>query len=223
LRAMVKRVGGDLDVPLNVRVIDWRLQNAFALPGGTVVLTRGLLTNADSATEVAGVLAHEIGHVVNEHPETGLVRALGFIVAAQFIFAGGSETIGNIGTAIVALRFNRAAEVEADGYGLALMQQRAIDPRPLAGFFRRLTAMQTTTIRNKKRVGDSEDDKDAKPETNVQFSKSLEWLSTHPATAGRISRIEAAPEYTTRPVLDPSQWAALRSICGAVTKKKPAE
>ncbi|MEL7544355.1 MAG: hypothetical protein AAGJ70_11330, partial [Pseudomonadota bacterium] len=64
---------------------------------------------------------------------------------------------------------------------------------------------------------------EAERKARARTSKSLEWISTHPATAGRIARIEAAPDYATQPVLTSSDWAALRNICGASGKKKYAD
>ena len=66
---------------------------SFDVPGGQIVLTRGLVRTAGSADEVAGVLAHELGHTLELHPETGLVRAMGLAAAAQLMFAGSAGTV----------------------------------------------------------------------------------------------------------------------------------
>ncbi len=84
-------------MPVRVMLLDWRLVNAFAVPGGQIILTRGLVQTAGSPDEVAGVLAHELGHALELHPETGLVRAMGLTAATQLIFAGSAGTVSNVG------------------------------------------------------------------------------------------------------------------------------
>ena len=87
------------DKPLHARVVllDWSLVNAFAVPGGQIILTRGLVQRAGSSDEVAGVLAHELGHTLELHPEAGIIRALGLAAATQLAFAGSQGTVSNIG------------------------------------------------------------------------------------------------------------------------------
>ena len=63
--------------PLRVRVYDIPIKNAFALPGGHIVITRGLLREATDPEEVAGLLAHEVGHVARHHPEAQMIRIAG--------------------------------------------------------------------------------------------------------------------------------------------------
>ena len=101
-------------MPVRVVLLDWGLVNAFAAPGGQLILTRGLVQKAGSPDEVAGVLAHELGHALELHPEAGLVRGLGLAAGAQLIFAGSSGTISNIGVILTQLRYTRIAEREAD-------------------------------------------------------------------------------------------------------------
>ncbi len=209
------RLKRDGDGVQSIRVIDWGLENAFALPGGQIVLTRGLLQGAESAEEVTGVLAHEIGHVVKLHPETGVVRAMGLTVAAQFIFAGGSETFGGIGTVLVALTFNRAAEREADDIGLKILKQSAVDPKPLAGFFTRMLKKHgfdgDKTLKKEKGETDSAFERRRKLQRGL--AQSLEMFSTHPPSEERVKTINAAATYTPRPVLSDAQWKALKAIC----------
>ena len=79
ISAMQARLaGGDAAVPaLAIRVYDIPVMNAFAMPGGRIVITRALIEKAEAAEEVAGVLAHEAGHVSHRHSEAQLVRATG--------------------------------------------------------------------------------------------------------------------------------------------------
>src|SRR5438067_2076542 len=82
---------------VSVVLLDWSLVNAFAVPGGQIILTRGLVQRAGASDEVAGVLAHELGHTLELHPEAGIIRALGLSAAMQLALAGSQGTISNIG------------------------------------------------------------------------------------------------------------------------------
>ena len=98
---LAKLAEGNPDMPpLRVRIYDIPIMNAFALPGGYIVLTRGLLREASEPGEVAGVLAHEIGHVAHHHPEAQMIRIAGHagvdqrghgnIGGNQYQFTGGA-------------------------------------------------------------------------------------------------------------------------------------
>ena len=175
--------------------------NAFAAPGERVIVTRGLLNFVDSPEELAGVVAHEIGHGLERHPEAALVRALGLTAAFSFLF-GGSEfgsSLGSAGSVLVQMRFSREAEREADTHAIRMLNALGTDTRPFAGFFRRLQARRKDTDRAKKR------------ETRI-----FDVLSTHPPTAERIARIEQAGVRSAGPkvpVLTAAEWKALKAIC----------
>ena len=119
-------------------MIDWALVNAFATPGGQIIMTRGLVQKAGSPDEVAGVLAHEIGHTIELHPEAGLVRAMGLSAAAQLVFAGTHGTATNIGLLLTQLRYTRVAEREADGHAVRILKQAGISAKGFGDFFERL-------------------------------------------------------------------------------------
>ncbi len=197
----------------DVVVVDWGLVNAFAAPGNRIVLTRGLINEAGGPDEVAGVLAHEMGHGIGLHPETGVVRAIGLSAAVELMLGGGGGTLSNIGLLLAQLSYTRAAEAEADETGLALLKDAGISPAGIASFFRRM---------EKKFEGDGND---RKPGENISSDSGASggfagMLRTHPATRDRIRRIEAADKYPVTPALAASEWAALKAICGA---PKPAE
>jgi len=178
----------------DVTILDWSLVNAFAVPGGRVVITSGLLQQARSADEIAGVLAHEIGHTVELHPEAGLVRGVGLWALVQFVFAGSSGTLGNFGMALAQLSYAREAEREADQVGLELLRKAAISPQPLMDFFTRMEG-------------------EAPSSTRGRVSRAWDILSTHPPNPERIENIRRIPSYETRPVLDATSWEALRNTC----------
>lgn len=140
--------------------------NAFALPGGHIVVYTGLLKAADDGEEVAGVLAHEISHVALRHSLRGLVHDLGLrAVLAVFLgdFSGGLW--GDLAAQLGELHYSRALESEADRAGLDRLLRAGIDPRGMARFFAKMAA---------------------RPEGVPEF------LSSHPAGDERLSALRQA-------------------------------
>ena len=119
-----------------------RVVNAFALPGEQIVVLRGLIEEADSPDEVAGVIAHEMGHGLELHPETGIVKALGMSAAVLLIF-GDSSSIGNWGAHLLQLSYTRSAEREADVHALRILKAADISPKGISDFFKRLEPFST--------------------------------------------------------------------------------
>lgn len=167
---MLKELGGKLTqgspYPYEFYIARDPSVNAFAMPGGFVVFHTGLLEKADSAEEIAGVLAHEVQHVERRHGLRGLVHAAGWRIALSLLLgdAGGSvaaawaENLGN-------LNFSRSQESEADALGVQRLLANDIDPHGMAAFFRKLMAEGP----------------------NVPT-----LLSSHPASEDRMHAIEAA-------------------------------
>src|SRR5205085_849824 len=112
--------------------------NAFALPGGPVFITLGLYEKLDNEAELAGVLGHEVGHVINRHASEHMAKGqLGGMLATA-VGVGASDNRGRgYGTAIAAqvanqvlqLKFSRSDESESDSYGIKYMAQAGYDPR----------------------------------------------------------------------------------------------
>jgi beta-barrel assembly-enhancing protease len=187
------------DSPYTIRasVVDRKQVNAFAAPGGYVVLFRGLVERAGSPEEVAGVLAHEIQHVVQRHVTRALVRqaSTGLLLAAMTgdasgVFIYGVEAARTLGT----LRYSRQAEEEADLEGLQLLEAAGIEPAGMVTFFESLQR------------------------TEGKLAEKLGYLSTHPSTAERIARLRTAirtPAAAPEPLLSPEGWAQLKAICPA--------
>ena len=173
----------------SVRVARLGVINAFTLPGGHIIISDRLISFADKPEEVAGVLAHEMGHALELHPETALVRSIG-ISAAAVLLTGNSSNLGEFAALLLQMRYSRDAEREADDWALKLLRRAAVSPRPFARFFEKLEKMHGSD------------------------SGWGELLSTHPATKGRIAHVRHAGNWPTRPLLAPEEWRALRKICG---------
>jgi predicted Zn-dependent protease len=195
LETLVTRLTGAAghDKPFKVIVVDWGLVNAFATPGEQIVLTRGLINKAESPDEVAGVLGHEMGHGIEMHPETGVVRAIGLSAAMELMVGGGGGTLGNMGLMLAQLSYTREAEREADQHALSILRKAAISPRGFGDFFRRVSGMEGTTAKS---------------------SRAFDILSSHPPSEERRRLVERQADYPATPALDSTEWQALREICG---------
>lgn len=161
----------------DVTVVKSDVVNAFALPGGYVVVFTGLMRKAASGEEVAGVLSHELNHVLERHGLERIVKTLG-VVAIVTILVGDQQglagLIERLGIELVTLKFSREQETEADIGGLRLLHKARISPEEgMIRFFDRL----------------AQEDQDR-----------LEWLSTHPMSAGRAEQLrEEVKELPSHP------------------------
>ena len=177
----------------DVSVVDDDVVNAFAAPGGRVVIFSGLLEKTETPEELAGVLAHEIEHVAQRHGTQAVLRQIPLQVFASLMggeMMGAREAAQAIST-LGALRYGRRAESEADREGLKLMAAAGIDPQGMIRFFETLQ------------------------EESPDVPRGLTYLSTHPRTETRIARLrELAAEISaeTEP-LDSARWAATRHRC----------
>lgn len=198
LDRLVARLSAAAQAPrrFKVVVVDWGLVNAFAAPGERIVLTRGLIEKALGADEVAGVLAHEMGHGLEMHPEAGIVRALGLAAATDLLLGGSGGTIANVGVLLAQLSYTREAEREADVHAIRILRESAVSPQGLAEFFARI---------------DKDEQGGKAPRVG---SGSLDLLRTHPQSAERARLVASQPRYSATPALSAPDWSALRGICG---------
>ena len=180
------------DAPFDVRVVDWAVLNAFALPGRRIVLTRSLLEAVGSSEELAGVVAHEMGHGLELHPEASVVRVLGLSAGLKILLSGGGDTIANVGLLLAQLRYTRDAERSADAQAVAILRQAKISAQALGTFFRKLERL------------------DGERKSGVLGA---EILRTHPSIAERVDTIEQIPPYPTEPLLSDAQFQSLKAIC----------
>jgi beta-barrel assembly-enhancing protease len=197
LDALTQRLvaGSAMPYHLEVTVRDSPIVNAFALPGGRVSILRGLLQAAQSPEEVAGVLAHELTHVLKRHPMRNMIASQGMSLVIEVITGGGMG--GSVGTVLATLSYTRAAEEEADAGALQLLDRAGIDTEGFASFFERLSKQEEAQGGKGGGLG---------------FTVPT-YLRTHPATQQRIDAVRAQPLHGKSPALSPAQWRALRSIC----------
>jgi Zn-dependent protease with chaperone function len=137
-----RRLTSDLESRYTFRwhVFDEPHINAFALPGGHVVVYTGLMRTAESADEVAGVLAHEVQHVLLRHSLRGVVRALGWRAVLSILLGdmGTLSGVGEMAAHFGNLKFGREQETAADVDGVALLRRARIDPDGMVRFFETL-------------------------------------------------------------------------------------
>jgi predicted Zn-dependent protease len=128
---IVKRLQAALPEPRAVDVIVLRSReiNAFALPGGTICVNTGLIRELHSAEEMAGVLGHELSHVVNRDPLTLLSRRLGMAALISIMSGGqGGTVLSDAAQTLVDIHYGREAEDRADDFSVRLLARAGIQP-----------------------------------------------------------------------------------------------
>ncbi|MEW9918462.1 M48 family metallopeptidase [Marimonas sp. MJW-29] len=195
LDRLIARLGGERDFgqQVTVSVLDHEMVNAFALPGGFVILFRGLIEAANGPDEVAAVLAHEIGHVISADPTRHALRSAGSIGVLGLLFgdfAGGAAVLF-LTERLISARYSQAAETGADAFAHEVLAEAGISPGALGDMF--------ASMREK--YGDSE-------------GVTAHFL-THPSLGTRIeaARAEVDPEASYSPSMPAADWAALLRIC----------
>ena len=136
--------------------------NAMTLPGGYILVNSGLIRFSDSPEEVAGVIAHELGHVEKRHVLSRMVGEFGLQILFSVLTGGDAVILGELSRSLLSNFFSREQEEEADAFAWDLMCRSGCDPRVLATFFRKL-----------------EDEHPNGPDA-------LEILSTHPHNEARV-------------------------------------
>lgn len=158
-------------LPWQFHVVQDDTLNAFAIPGGHVYVHTGLIAQANTASELAGVMAHEISHITARHTTEQISRQYGLSVLAGLVLGNDPGVVQQIAAQIVAggaiARFSREAEREADEMGIQAMARAGYDPRGMASMFRILLA---NNQRNPGRVE--------------------QFFATHPTTEERIRAAE---------------------------------
>jgi predicted Zn-dependent protease len=179
LQSYVQRIGDALAAKSERPALNWTFRlvddpavNAFALPGGYVYVTRGLMSHLTSEAELAAVIGHEIGHITARHTVSMISKAqlanvglmLGMILRPEL------QNYGNLaeaGLSVLFLKYSRDAERQADDLGLRYVSRSDYDPRPMADVF--TTLERVSALEKKGRVPG--------------------WLATHPDPGDRRARI----------------------------------
>lgn len=197
LRNYVTKIGQKIvphterkDVTYTFTLLDSPVVNAFALPGGYVYVTRGILTLANSEAELAAVIAHEIGHVTARHSaerySTSVLTGLGATILSAAINVQGASQALNLGANLYLSSYSRSQEHEADDLGVRYLSRAKYDPTAMAGFLRSLEASSALEALETGRN-----------------TKTPSYLSTHPVTAERVTRsAQAAASYPQQAALD---------------------
>ena len=140
----------DAKVPFTIKVIDTDEINAFALPGGFFYVNSGLILAADNEAELAGVMAHEIGHVAACHVAREQTRGnivnlasipLIFVPGGWAVYEGAQVALG-IGVPLTFMKFSRNFEAEADFLGMEYMYKAGYDPQSFISFFEKIEAQE---------------------------------------------------------------------------------
>ena len=191
LEALVARLAAvaELPVPLKLSVVRRPETNAVALPGGRIYVFEKLIGEARSPDELAGVIAHEIGHVAHRDGTRSVLQTAGLSLLFGLVlgdFVGGGAVVLAAKT-VLKLAYSREVETAADLYSVALMEQAGGDPRALGVFLQRVAGVS---------------------------EPGMKILLNHPEAKARADIINARSADKPRtPLLSSDDWATLKRIC----------
>jgi beta-barrel assembly-enhancing protease len=146
--------------------------NAFAVPGGTIIVNSGLLQKTDSPNELAAVLAHEVQHVEQRHSLKNMLNSAGIAAVVLLVLGDSNAVMMIMAQQISTQYFSRQVEAEADLKGLHLLDKNHIDASGMATFFKKMEAEYKNNDGVVKKGGPT-------------------WFSSHPETLARIQAAEA--------------------------------
>lgn len=184
------RTAGGIDTAFDAHVLMSKVPNAFALPGGKIYLLDGLLQQARSADEIAGVLAHEIGHVRHRDGVRRLIQTGGtsFLMGLLFGDVTGAGAAIFVARSMVDASYSRDQEAAADAFAVGVMHNLGRSARPMGELLLRITGPKDKT--------------------------GLSILSGHPVSEARLAAMTRQDRPATGPeLLTPAQWRALKGMC----------
>lgn len=161
----------------NIVVVRNEEVNAFALPGGNIVILSGLIQFSENPEEVAAVVAHEMAHVEKRHVIDRLMTELGLQVVFGVLVGGDAVILSEISKTLTSTYFSRQQEKEADDFALDLLRRCGIHPSSLGTLFRRM-------------------------KSQYRSHDEFEWLMSHPTTNARIKsafEYEIEEDFVSRP------------------------
>ena len=180
------------DLDWHFAVVNTDVVNAFALPGGYVYVNRGVLARADNASELAGVLGHEIEHVVRRHSVKQMEQMqgaqFGVTLACALTNVCGNQAAAaaiNIGGAAVFAKFSRQDEIQADEGGFQNVLHAGYNPNGMLTFFQKLLSEEQASGGGSSAVSN--------------------WFSDHPGTQDRIADIQRMLSQTSQSQLQGTQ------------------
>jgi predicted Zn-dependent protease len=193
-------------LPWHFAVVDVPVVNAFALPGGYIYMTRGILAFLNDEAQLAGVLGHEVGHVTGRHAAQQYSRAtgagLGLLLGSVLVpEVGALGGIAESSIGLLFLKYGRADELQADELGVRYASRAGWDPAGVQGMLSTLDRIAGAT------------EEKAVPN----------WLATHPAPADRVERVQAAIKAasTSSAVFESNRDEYLRRIDGMIYGDNP--
>jgi Zn-dependent protease with chaperone function len=193
LKQLRDAVGLDADVQSAVLATD--IPNAFALPGGKVYLLNGLLAKAENPDEIAGVLAHELGHLKHRDNMRGMIYDGGtsFLIGLLFGDVTGSGAMIYASRSLITASYSREAEQNADSVTIEVMHKLGRSPKPMGELLFRVTGKE---------------------------GGNLSILAGHPLTEDRLKRMTSEDRPASGPpLLTAEEWSALKGICEQPAKK----
>ncbi len=183
VNAYMNRLGDSLAVLVDDQGRNWRFSivddpeiNAFAVPGGYIYVNKGLIMKAQTLSQLAGVVGHEIAHVTQRHSvqqmekgqKVGIGATLACILQPSFCQNGGGDLL-NLGATAIMAKFSRGDEAEADQFGVKYVLRAGIDPRGLPEMFEIMLAAR-----------------------DAKGGGSSSWLASHPIEEDRIAATRRA-------------------------------
>jgi Zn-dependent protease with chaperone function len=184
------RESAGLDTSIQTAVLSSPIPNAFALPGGKVYLFNGLLAKAENPDEIAGVLAHELGHLKHRDSIRNLIYNGGtsFLIGLLFGDITGSGAVIFASRSLVSASYSREAEQNADTVSIDVMHKLGRPTKALGELLFRVSGKEV--------------------------DKGLSILSNHPLTEDRLARMRAEDRPPSGPaLLTAEEWASLKAIC----------
>jgi Zn-dependent protease with chaperone function len=185
------RNAGGLDTSVQSAVVSSEIPNALALPGGKIFVFDSLIAKATSPDEIAGVIAHELGHLKHRDNMRGLIYNGGtsFLIGLLFGDITGSSAVIFASRTLVTSSYSREAETAADTFSIDVMKKLGRPPKAMGELMLRVTGKEG--------------------------GRGLTIISTHPLTEDRLARM-SREDQTARgaPLLTDAEWQALKSICG---------
>lgn len=206
---LATKIPNEYNFPFSFKVVDDRSINAFALPGGPIYIHRGAIEAADNEAQLAGVIGHEMGHVILRHGTNQASKAElggGLLGVLGAVLGGTAGQITQIGGGFLAnsvlLKYSRDAETQADLIGTQVLYDLNYDPKGMADFFDKLA---------KEHKG----------------SKAEEFFSNHPIPENRIAKVNEEIRKIGPPLASPrsdsAEFQAVKKIMlGMPDSKKPA-